>query len=72
MRLMAVRVVVASLAMGVAVPAEAAARAPAADVAATCAKETKRLEVDCSPGNDGGPCSGSLDVDLDACDFIGP
>ena len=29
-------------------------------------------EVDCSPGNAGGPCSGSFDVDLDAGDFITP
>jgi hypothetical protein len=33
---------------------------------------TLAAEVDCSPGNEGGPCSGSFDVDLDAGDFIGP
>ena len=33
---------------------------------------TLTAEVDCSPGNEGGPCSGTFDVDLDAGDFITP
>ena len=33
---------------------------------------TLTAEVSCSPGNEGGPCTGSFNFDLDAGDFIQP